>query len=185
MSKNILLIQFSSRKQGNCSAISAQIAAHYAADTVAQFSADEKVVQPCNNCNYECLLPGKLCPNLNDAHNQLMDAICKADLVYFIIPNYCGYPSANYFAFNERAVGYFNMDRSLMRKYMDIPKRFVIVSNTEGPNFESALNQQVNGTPDIIYMKTGKYHKQSIAGDMMNAGDAQADLKAFLECYKF
>ena len=102
MSKNILLIQFSSRKQGNCAAISAQIAAHYAADTVAQFSADEKVVQPCNNCNYECLLPGKLCPNLNDAHNQLMDAICKADLVYFIIPNYCGYPCASYFAYNER-----------------------------------------------------------------------------------
>ena len=183
MSKNIVLIQFSSRKRGNCSAISAQIAVHYSADTVTQYIADEKIVQPCNNCNYECLLPDELCPNLNDSQQQLMDAICEADLVYFIIPNYCGYPNANYFAFNERTVGYFNMDRSLMQKYMEIPKRFIVVSNTEGPNFECALSQQVNGAPDILYMKTGKYHKQSIAGDMMSAADAKADLKAFLECY--
>lgn len=74
------------------------------------------------------------------------------------------------------------MDRALMQKYMEVPKRFVVVSNTEGPNFEDALKQQVNGVPDILYMKTGKYHKRSIAGDMMDAGDAKVDLEAFLEC---
>ena len=181
MSKNIVLIQFSSRKVGNCAAISAQIADYYAKETVKHFIVDERTIQPCSNCDYECLMPGKICPNLSNPQQQLMDAICEADLAYFIVPNYCGYPCANYFAFNERTVGYFNLDRSLMQKYMNVPKRFVVVSNTESSNFETALNQQVNGTPDILYMKTGKYHKRSIAGDMMDADEAKVDLKAFLE----
>lgn len=181
MSKNIVLIQFSSRKQGNCTGISAQIAVYYTKETVNRFIVDEKTIQPCSNCDYECLTPGEICPNLNDSQRQLMDAICEADLVYFIIPNYCGYPCANYFAFNERTVGYFNMDRALMQKYMEVPKRFIIVSNTEGPNFESAVKQQTNGEPDVLYMKTGKYHKRSTAGDMMDALDAKAELQAFLE----
>ena len=185
MSKNIVLIQFSSRVQGNCAAISKQIAEHYTTEAVKQFILDEITVGACNNCDYECLTPGKICPKLNDPQRQLMDAICEAELAYFIIPNYCGYPCANYFAFNERTVGYFNMDRTLMQKYMEVPKRFIVVSNTEGVNFENALKQQVYGEPDILYMKTGKYHKRSTAGDMMDADEAIADLSAFLECHMF
>ena len=59
-----------------------------------------------------------------------------------IIPNYCGYPCANYFAYNERSVGYFNLDKVLMDKYMNAKKRFIVVSNTEGTNIENALTQQ-------------------------------------------
>ena len=180
MSKNIALIRFSSRERGNCAAISTHIAKFYAAHTVSKYIISEKVVEPCNHCNYECMTPGKSCPNLNAEQLQFMYAICSADLVYFIIPNYCGYPCANYFVFNERTVGYFNMDRALRQKYMEVPKRFIVISNTEGRNFEDTLKQQVIRAPEILYMKTGKYHKRSTDGDMMESTEAKADLDAFL-----
>jgi len=181
MTKNVVLIQFSSRKQGNCAAVSDLIAEHYTGEAVKTFTIDGTVVQACNDCDYECLQPNKNCPNLNDIQRKIMDAICDADLVYYIIPNYCGYPCANYFVFNERSVGYFNMDRALMEKYMSVPKRFIIISNSEGANFENALRQQVADQPEILYLKTSRYQKRSIAGDMMECEEAKADLKAFLE----
>jgi len=107
-----------------------------------------------------------------------MDKICNSNLVYFIIPNYCGLPSANYFAFNERSVGYFNLDREKTNLYKNIKKRFIIVSNTEG--FDQYMQYQVNNAPDILYLKSGKYGKQSIAGDILDSEDARADLDAFL-----
>lgn len=183
MSKSIVLIRFSSRNLGNCKAITDQIMDYYQTEIVVDFTVDGNTVAPCSNCDYECLAPGKTCPNLDRAQKTIMDAICGADLTYFIVPNYCGYPCANYFAFNERTVGYFNGDRELMKKYMSVPKRFIIVSNTEGASFVNAMKQQVSGEPEMLYLKTGKYKKRSTAGDMMDSEEACADLKAFLDLY--
>ena len=180
MSKNIVLIRFSFRDHGNCAAIAANIKDFYNNCTVADYVIDNNVVVPCNDCDYECLTPGKTCPNVTDAQKDIMDAICNADMAYYIVQNYCGYPSTNYFAFNERSVGYFNMDRALMQKYKSVTKKFIVVSNTEGENFINALQQQVMDVPQILYLKTSKYGKRSTAGDMMESEDAQADLKAFL-----
>ena len=185
MEKSIVLIRFSSRLSGNCSKISSYIAEYYKSDNIAEYVIDSQVLQPCGNCDYECLQPGNRCPNLNENQIEIMDNICNADLVYFIVPNYCGYPSANYFAFNERAVGYYNMDRALMQRYREVPKRFIIVSNTEGQNFTKAMAQQVSAEPEILYLKTGKYQKRSTAGDMMDSEDARQDLMAFLVCDPF
>lgn len=185
MSKNIVLIRFSSRMSGNCAAISNQIEAFYANDTVSTYVMDANAVQACSNCNYECLTPGATCPNLSDHQRTAMDAICNADLVYYMIPNYCGYPCANYFVFNEKCVGYYNGDRALMQKYLSVPKRFIVVSNTEGANFENAIRQQFNGELDILYMKTGKYGKRSTACDILESEAAQADLNAFLNAISF
>ena len=177
MMKSIVLIRFSPRNLGNSAAIAARITKQYEHAQVLNFIANTSA---CGNCNYECLTAGQVCPNLDENQKRIMDAVCNADLVYFIVPNYCGYPCASYFAFNERSVGYFNMNRELMQKYMSVPKRFIIISNSEGDNFKNAMMQQVNEEPDILYMKTGKYKKRSIAGDMMDSEEAQADLEAFL-----
>ena len=99
-------------------------------------------------------------------------------LVYFIVPNICGYPCANYFAFNERTVGYFNMDREKMARYMNVPKRFIVISNTEG--FEDAMRQQTDEAPQMLYLKSRKYGKSSIAGDLLESDAAKADLDEFL-----
>lgn len=185
MNKNIVLMQFSSRENGNCSAICKHIQNRYTAENVSTFIMDANTVQACSNCNYECLTPGKNCPNLSHQQSAAMDAICNADVVYYLIPNYCGYPCANYFVYNEKSVGYFNGDRALMQKYMEVPKRFIIISNTEGANFENAIRQQTKGELDILYMKTSKYGKRSTAGDIMESDAAQADLDAFLDSFTF
>jgi len=183
MNKNIVLIRFSSREFGNCKAIAEDIKDYYQSEAILDFVVDADNIVPCSNCDYECLTPGKLCPNLTDDQKRIMDAICNADLAYFIVPNYCGYPCANYFAFNERSVGYFNSDRELMQKYRSVTKRFIIVSNTEGESFANTMKQQVTGEPEMLYLKTGKYKKRSTAGDMMKSEEAQKDLRAFLDLY--
>ena len=139
---------------------------------------DGASIAPCNGCDYECLTPGKFCPKVTEDYLELMNTVCRSDMVYFVVPNYCGYPCANYFAFNERSVGYFNMDREKMQLYMDVPKRFIVVSNTEG--FEQAMQQQIIGDPEILYLKSGKYGKRSTAGDILDSEAAKADLDAFL-----
>ena len=66
-----------------------------------------------------------------------------------------------------------------MEKYMAVKKRFIIISNTEN-NFAEAMRQQTNDQPDILYLKSRKYQKQSIAGDLLTSEAAKADLQAFL-----
>ena len=136
---------------------------------------------PCGNCNYECLKPAELCPNVSAFQREVMDTVTNADTAYFIIPNYCGMPCANYYAFNERSVGYFNLDRNKTKAYMSVKKKFVVISNTETDQFVNALRQQVNEDPDILYLKTRKYGKQSITGDILESEAARADLDAWLE----
>ena len=110
-----------------------------------------------------------------------MDTICESDLTYYIVPNYCGLPTGNYFAFNERSVGYFNMDRALMGKYQSTEKRFIVVSNTENENFRNAMQQQTSEEPKMLYLKTGRYKRRSTAGDLMDCEEAVNDLRVFIE----
>ena len=178
MDKKVVILNFSPRSEGNCAKI---------ADFVADFHNRTNVsvhhvhMEPCSNCNYECLTPGVVCPNVSDHQKEVMDTVCDSDVAYIIVPNFCGYPCTNYFAYNERMVGYFNMDRERNGKYLGVKKLFIVVSNTEGDNFRNALQQQTKGEPKIMYMKTGKYKKRSTAGDIMDSEDAAADLRAFLE----
>lgn len=181
MSKKIVLIRFSSREFGNCSGVAQYLESYHINDTVQNFKIDHTIVQPCGGCDYECLKPNSACAGVTVQQRQLMDEICHADLVYYIIPNYCGFPPASCYAFNERSVGYFNKNRDLMSKYRSVPKKFIIISNTEGQNFESLIKSQVVGNPDLIYLKTSKYKVQSTAGNLMDSAEATSDLKAFLD----
>ena len=179
MDKSIVILSFSGRNGGNCEQISEFIEHFYIRTNVHSFKIDNISASSCGGCNYECLRQDMECPRLTESLRRIMDSVMEADLVYYIVPNYCGYPCANYFAFNERSVGYFNQDRNLMDKYMAVKKRFIIISNTES-NFAEAMRQQTNDQPDILYLKSRKYQKQSIAGDLMTSEAAKADLQAFL-----
>ena len=179
MCNNVVILNFSGRKNGNCAEIDRYIQEYHKNANILSQNVGE-CWSPCGGCDYECLKPGKSCPILNDRQRQVMDAALQADILYFIVPNYCGFPSANFYAYNERSVGYFNMDRVKLKQYMDIPKKFIIVSNTENPAFEQAMQQQ-SKEPDILYLKTSAYQKKSIAGDLLTNEKAQLDLKAFLD----
>ena len=185
MNKKVVILSFSGRNGGNCDQISNFTEQFYIRTNVLSYKIDVENFGPCGGCSCECLTPGAVCPKLTQAQKKIMDDICDSDLVYFIVPNYCGYPCANYFAFNERSVGYFNMDKDLMERYMNVRKRFIIVSNSEGSNFEDAMRQQTNEDPEILYLKTRKYQKQSIAGNLLTSEAAKADLKAFLALDQF
>ena len=175
----IVILLFSSRENGNCNKIAEFISNYHNNTNVIKYVIDSQIFAPCNQCNYECLKPGTACPNVSIDQTSVMEDICSSTITYFIVPNYCGYPSANYFAFNERSVGYFNMDREKTKLYQDVQKRFVVISNTEG--FERILQQQAAGEPQILYLKSRKYQRQSTAGDLMESAEARADLQAFLE----
>lgn len=180
MNKNVTILSFSERNSGNCAAISRFLEHYYMQTNVRSYTIDSKNFAPCGGCDYECLKPNSVCPRLTQPQHEVMDRICCDDLVYFIVPNYCGYPCANYFAFNERSVGYFNLNRNRMDQYMSVPKRFIVVSNTAGDPFRAAMSQQTAKEPDILYLQSSKYHKRSIAGDLLESEAVKADLEAFL-----
>lgn len=180
MDKKVTVLVFSPRNKGNCAKIGEVIADFHKRTNVHMFCIDANSFPPCHGCDYECLKPGESCPVLTQEQRAVMDAVCESDLTYFVVPNYCGYPSAAYFAFNERSVGYFGLNRELMNRYMQVPKRFIIVSNSESETFHNAMRQQTNEEPEILYLKTSAYGKKSIAGDLMSSEDAKADLERFL-----
>ena len=187
MGRNITILTFSGRENGNCAAVREFIKQYYADETqtnVFNFAINNTNFSNCGNCDYECLKPGQVCPGLDDTQREIMDALCGSDLIYFVVPNFCGYPCGNYFAFNERSVGYFSMDRGKKAKYLAIPKRFIMISNSANDQFVNAMRQQVNGEPEMLYLMTGKYQKRSIAGDLLTSQEAQSDLKAFLDADK-
>ena len=179
MKKDILILNFSPRSNGNCGHIGDMIQTFYGYPSIRSYLIAD-MFTPCGTCDYECLKPNVRCPSLSQEQAEVYEAIGNADLVYFIIPNFCGMPNSLYYAFNERSVGYFNIDRAVMAKYMAVRKRFIIVSNTEGNAFKDAMLQQSNEAPEYLYMKTSKYGKQSIAGDLMDSEQAKADLIGFL-----
>ena len=180
MNKNIVILQFSARPTGNSSAISNRIKDYYTTENVQIFTIDNNIITSCGNCDYECLRPESVCPNVTSQQTRIMDTTIQADKVFFVIPNYCGFPCANYYAFNERMVGYFNLDRSKQSRYISVEKHFIIISNTEGSNFEKAVQQHVSEKPDILYLKTRQYQVNSISGDLMKSESAQKDLQNYL-----
>ena len=181
MQENIVILNFSPRSNGNCRNVSEFIADAHNRTNVLQYHMVRDDFQPCGDCDYECLKPGVCCPSVTQKQKDIMDSICNSDLVYYIIPNFCGYPCSSFFAYNERSVGYFNMDRELMGKYMAVQKKFIIISNTENDNFLHAAKTQTKEQPQILYLKTSKYGKRSIAGDILESDEAKVDLNRFLE----
>lgn len=180
MNKTIVIIDFSPRNAGNCGKIADYIQCFYKRTNVRRYSIATENFLPCNGCDYECLKPEKTCPNITDYQMEIMDAICTSDMVYMIVPNFCGFPNANFFAFNERSVGYFNGDQNKMNLYMSSHKKFIIVSNTESDTFINAMKQHTLEEPQILYVKSQKYLKKSIAGDILEAESAKRDLMDFL-----
>ena len=181
--KNVTILNFSSRKHGNCANIAAFIANHHSEDHVKSFVIDD-TFKTCGGCDYECLQPGVQCPNVTDYQTQVMKSVMDSDVAYLIAPNFCGFPSASFMAYNERSIGFFNMDRTVMGQYLSVKKRFIMVSNNETAAFDQAMRLQTKEDPDVVYLKSSKYGKRSIAGDILDSDAAKADLQAFLDAYQ-
>ncbi len=175
----ITIINFSGRANGNCSSIANIITRKFEKECVERFNFCDVNVSPCGKCDYECFKEDKPC-DFDDV-NRMFDSVMCADLAFFIMPNYCDYPPANYFAFNERSCGYFLKDEKLLDKYLAVKKKFIVVSNTVSENFEKAFSYQVEegAKPDMLILDAKKFNSASIDGNMSENASAQKLVEDF------
>lgn len=172
------IISFSSRSNGNCSQIGKLIGSLSTDPVLFDFS--EFDIHPCGRCAAECFTVREDCPYFADKEFEILDAIIHSDVVYFVLPNYCDYPNANFFIFNERSQCYFQGRPDLLKAYLEIPKRSIVISNTNKDNFIQALAYQSNKEPEILFISAKKYGKISIQGDILTSEEALERIKQFI-----
>ena len=175
---SVCVISFSARKNGNCSQISKYVSSLFS--DVKQYDFSKLKVKPCGNCNYQCFHNIKKCPFVKDKEKEMLDAIMESEMTFFIVPNYCDYPCSNYFIFNERSVCYFQHNEKLLYQYLDVEKKFIVVSNTSKENFYKAFTYQTTDEPQILFLPTKQYGKNSIEGNLFESEQAMEDLKKFV-----
>ena len=112
---------------------------------------------------------------------RLLETITQSDVAYFILPNYCDYPCANYFIFNERSQCYFQGRPEMLDAYLRVPKRCIVLSNTNEENFIKALAYQTENSPDILFLSAKKYGKKRINGDLLTVEKAVYDITKFVK----
>lgn len=62
---------------------------------------------------------------------------------------------------------------------MEVPKKFIVVSNTGQDNFREAFRQHTSEEPAILFLHARNYDKVSLAGDLMAAREARQAVEAF------
>lgn len=174
---SVCIISFSSRKGGNCGQIGAYLCSLHENAKLHDFS--EFTIHPCGGCAYECFISSDRCPWVEDREWKLYEDILGSTQVYYILPNYCDYPCANFFIFNERSQCYFQGHPERLEAYERIPKKFIVVSNTNEKNFKEVLAYHVEEEPRVLFLHAREYGKVSIAGDIMTSEKAVEDIKAF------
>jgi multimeric flavodoxin WrbA len=178
----ICIINFSSRADGNCAQIADVISAEYSNDEPKYYDFSAFQIEPCGKCHYECFKKRENCPYFTDKAFEIFETVTESDLAFYIVPNYCDYPCANFFVLNERSQCYFQNHWHLISKYLAVPKMFIVVSNTNQSNFREVFRYhlQENCAPRILFLSAKEYHKSSIAGDLLAAEAAKVDLLSFI-----
>lgn len=178
MENKTIIVSFSSRYNGNCGNIAGFIADNCPNSQVYRFS--DFQIHPCGACHYECFNQRESCPYFDDIEYKLLDDICGSEMAYFVVPNYCDYPCANFFIFNERSQCYFQGRPELLERYLDVPKKFVVISNGGQQNFRETFMQHTAEEPIILFLSAKHYNQNSINGKLLDSNRARADLNAFL-----
>ena len=174
----VTIINFSNRKGGNSDSISKYLKT--------LFNEDDNVkifnlinIEKCGKCNYNCLKEKK-CPHEDNITNIYRN-ICNSDICYFVLPNYCDYPSSNFFIFNERGNGYFNKKEGRLIKYINVKKKFIVITNSNTENFVDIMKNHVNEDPDILFISPKKFGMSSFSDNILNNDKCKILLKDFKE----
>ena len=179
---NISLLSFSGRSGGNCGRIAEDIRQYWSGQAeVEVFDFSTFRITPCGRCAYQCFEDREHCPYFGDPELALCEAVANSSLSYFIVPNYCDYPCANFFIFNERSQC-FQRHPELLKAYLAVPKSFVAVSNTNQDNFTAAFRYHVpeGQEPDVLFLRARRFGRVSIRGDLMDAPEAREALRDFI-----
>lgn len=174
----VTVISFSSRENGNCSKILDFLRNNM--EDVAAFSFADFFIHPCGKCDYQCFTDRFTCPYICDMEFKLLETVSQSEKAYFIVPNYCDHPNANYFIFNERSNCFFQGQEALLEQYLKVPKKFIVVSNVENDHFREAFIQQTNEEPELLIIGAKEFGKQSIDGNILPSEAAENKIKAFL-----
>ena len=176
------IISFSSRAGGNCGRIASELERHMEGEAkVHDFSAF--TLTPCGRCGYECFQKRENCPYFDEPEFDLCQAVVNSDLACFIVPNYCDYPCANFFIFNERSQCCFQRDPGLLERYLSVRKKFIVVSNTGRDNFVTAFRYHVpeGEEPDVLFLSAKRFGRVSIWGDLMESEEARKEVLGFIQ----
>lgn len=173
------IISFSSRANGNCSQVGKLLCSLIQDAVLFDFSEFE--VHPCGKCDYDCFTSRDKCPYIGDMEYHLLDAVTNSERTYFILPNYCDYPCTNFFIFNERSQCYFQGRSELLESYEKVPKRFVVISNTNEENFKQALAYHTKDEPIVLFLSAKRYGKTSIQGDLLTNEKVMTDIVDFIK----
>ena len=173
-----VIVSFSSRAGGNCSQIGKLIASLAQDPVLFDFSGFD--LHPCGRCAAECFTTRENCPYFEDKEYEILDAVIHSDLVYFVLPNYCDYPCANFFIFNERSQCFFQGRPDLLEAYLKVPKRSIVISGTNQDHFIQALAYQSDKEPDILFLSAKEYRKNSISGDLLTSEKALEHITQFI-----
>ena len=178
-SMGICIISFSGRKDGNCAAFGAYVKDLYQGDAELYRFCDFSIA-PCGACGYQCFQRSGCCPHSGDMEAVLLRAVSEADMTYFIVPNYCDYPCANFFLFQEREQFYFHWRPDRVEAYEKAPKRFIAVSNTEEEHFRQVFSCHVKNEPEILFLRARAFGRSSIAGDLLTSEGAKETIRGFV-----
>ena len=173
------IISFSSRANGNCAQIAHLVESMTQDAVLFDFSGFN--IHPCGKCACECFADREKCPYIGDMECGILEAVTNSDITYFILPNYCDYPCANYFIFNERSQCWFRNRPDLLDRYLKVPKRCIVVSNTNRDNFTQALAYQSEIPPEILFLSAKKYGKISIQGNLLESNEAVEEIRRFVK----
>ena len=173
-----VIVTFSSRQDGNCSQIGKLIASMTQDPVLFDFSGFD--IHPCGRCAAECFAARENCPYASDREYEMLEAMIHSDTVYFVIPNYCDYPCANFFIFNERSQCFFQGRPDLLEAYLQVPKRSIVISNTNRENFIRALAYQSDREPEILFLSAKEYGKDSIRGDLLTSEKVLESIRRFI-----
>ncbi len=171
------IISFSGRENGNCNSIGKML--HQQIEDSIFYDFSKFILNPCGNCHLECF-EQKQCPFIQDDTYSIYNSILQCDIAYFIVPNYCDYPCANFFIFNERSCCVFQHHPELLEKYLKIKKKFIVISNTDQKNFQQAFLYH-SDTPDILFLSAKKYNKISIHGDLLESDRVVKEIMDFIK----
>ena len=172
------VISFSSRKNGNCARIGKLIRSMTQESVLFEFS--DLDIHACGQCGYECFSRPETFPHIQDAEYSLLEAVAQSEMVYFILPNYCDYPCANYFIFNERSQCFFQGNPDLLEAYLNVPKRSIVISGTNQDHFIQALAYQSAQKPEILFLSAKEYGKNSICNDLLSSEEALERVTQFV-----
>lgn len=176
-----LAVSFSGRKDGNCDRIAKYISGE--GDLVLFMR--EISTQPCADCGYECM-SGR-CRYRDDGIYSFFDKISAVDRIFYIVPMYCGNPSALYFILNERCQDYFMHHESQYEKILE--KLYIIGvygSSEDSPDFLDSFARQYgfqNPGKHILGLERHRYH-QKMGDFLLDIEEVKARLDAFTGRYR-